>query len=121
MKTTKIDKARLEGKIIMYLNNDKLLVVNNCMSGLDQLQINSVPKAQKSIVSICFELRTELLQKAVKTRLNDKHFAFKMSFHKAEALQKFLTDYEIYFPDSFGIYENNLIRQIKTELHQQLL
>jgi hypothetical protein len=121
MKPTKIEKARLEGKVILLLNNDKLLVVNNCMSGLDSLQINGVGRQQKSLVSICFELRTELLQKAVKMRQNDKTFAIKLSHYKAEALYNYLKDYSILFPDNFGTYENNLIELIKNEIHPQLL
>lgn len=117
----KLDKARLEGKIILCLNNDKLLAINTCMVGLDTLQINGVGKLQKALVSICVELRTELLQKAVKTRQNDKIFPIKLSYYKADALFRYLNEYSIFFPEDFGEYETNLIRLIKNDLHQQLL
>lgn len=121
MKTKKQSKAQEEGKIILCLNNDKLFVINQSMSCLDQLTITGVTKQFKSLVSICWELRTELLQKAIKTRTQDKHFALKLAYHKAEALQKFMAEFAIYFPDSFGTYERNLLEQIKNELHPQLL
>lgn len=121
MKPTKIEKARLDGKVVLCLNNDKLLAINTCMVGLDTLQINGVGKQQKALVSICMELRTDLLQKAVKTRQNDKIFPIKLSYYKADALFKYLSEYSIFFPDDFGEYENNLIRLIKNDLHQQLL
>ena len=67
------------------------------------------------------ELRTELLQKAIKTRQKDKSFILKLNYYKADALLKYLQEYEIFFPDNFGSYEANAVLQMKNELHKQLL
>lgn len=109
-----------EMNILLSLDNNKLLVLNNSMQSLDSLNLQSQPRHLKSSISICTELRTELLQKAVKRRQKDKSFCLKLPYYKADALWHFLTEYEIYFPDDFGHYETNAILLIKNELHRQL-
>lgn len=113
-------KAKLEGKILLPMDNGKLVVLNNCMASLDGLTFSGIGRQLKTPVSICWDLRTELLQKAIKTRQKDKSFILKLAYYKADALYRFLNDFEIYFPDSFGPYENNTVMQLKNELHQQL-
>ncbi|WP_123838395.1 hypothetical protein [Chryseobacterium oncorhynchi] len=108
-------------KKLLTLDNSKLLVLNNCMQILDTLDLQSQAKNLRSIVSICKELRTELLKKAIERREKNKSFALKLTYYKAEALLVFLRDYEIYFPDEFGSYESNAILQMKNELHKQLI
>lgn len=108
-------------KILLTLDNSKLVVLNNSMQFLDGLIMQNHPKKNRMILSLTSELRTELLLKAIKTRQKDKHFVMKLPYHKAEALFQYLTEYEIEFPDSFGSYENNAILQMKAELHRQLL
>ncbi|MDM1557077.1 hypothetical protein HX126_21205 [Chryseobacterium indologenes] len=108
-------------KTLLTLDNSKLLVLNNSMQVIDSLVLQNQTKNLRSVISICTELRTELLQKAIKTRQKDKSFVLKLSYHKAEALFKYLNEYEIYFPDEFGSYEANAILQMKNELHKQLL
>lgn len=110
-----------EMNILLNLNNNKLLVLNNSMQALDTINLQNQPRQLKSSISICTELRTELLQKAIKRRQKDKPFTLKMSYYKADALWQFLTEYEIYFPDEFGSYESNAILLIRNELHKQLL
>ncbi|SIT25528.1 hypothetical protein SAMN05421786_11522 [Chryseobacterium ureilyticum] len=108
-------------KTLLTLDNSKLLVLNNSMQIIDSLVLQNQAKNSRSVLSICMELRTELLQKAIKTRQKDKSFVLKLSYHKAEALLVYLRDYEIYFPDEFGSYESNAILQMKNELHRQLI
>lgn len=108
-------------KTLLTLDNSKLFVLNNSMQIIDSLVLQNQAKNSRSVLSICMELRTELLQKAIKTRQKDKSFVLKLSYHKAEALLTYLRDYEIYFPDEFGSYEANAILQMKNELHKQLL
>ncbi len=108
-------------KILLTLDNDKLLVLNNSMQILDTIIIQNHAKNFRTIISICMELRTELLQKAIKTRQRNKSFVLKLSYYKADSLLKFLQDFEIFFPDNFGSYESNAILQMKNELHKQLL
>ena len=108
-------------KILLTLDNSKLVVLNNSMQIIDSLVLQNQAKNSRSVLSICMELRTELLQKTIKTRQKDKSFVLKLSYHKAEALLVYLRDYEIYFPDEFGSYEANAILQMKNELHKQLL
>lgn len=107
-------------KVLLTLDNSKLLVLNSAMQILDTLLLSNQPRPLKSAVSICIELRTELLQKAIKTRQKDKSFIIKLPYYKADALWRFLTDFEIYFPESFGVYEQNTCLKITNELHQQL-
>lgn len=108
-------------KIIVTLDNAKLVILNNCMAPLDGMVFSNVQKRLKSSISICMELRTELLQKAIKTRQKTASFTMKLPYYKAEALYNYLTEFEIYFPDSFGVFEQNAVNQIKNELHQKLL
>lgn len=108
-------------KRLLTLDNSKLLVLNNSMQFLDSLIITDHPKNNRMFLSICCELRTELLQKAIKTRQKDKSFVLKIAYHKASALFMYLTGFEIYFPDTFGVYEATAINQMKSELHRQLL
>lgn len=108
-------------KILLTLDNSKLVVLNNSMIFLDGLNLQDHPKVNRMILSVSSELRTELLQKSIKTRLKDKSFVMKLSYYKASALLQYLQTYEIYFPDDFGSYEKNAILQITTELHRQLL
>lgn len=108
-------------KVVLTLDNSKLLVLNNSMQAIDGLSVQDQPKSKRSIFSICTELRTELLQKAVKSRQKDKSFIMKLSYYKAEALWQYLHEYSIYFPDNFGSYEDNAILQIKNELHRYLI
>ncbi|UDQ55016.1 hypothetical protein LJF28_04940 [Chryseobacterium indologenes] len=110
-----------EMNILLNLDNSKLLVLNNSMQALDTINLQNQPRHLKSSISICTELRTELLQKAIKRRQKDKHFTLKMTYYKADALWRFLTEYEIYFPDDFGSYESNAILLIRNELHRQLV
>ncbi|MCT2563970.1 helix-turn-helix domain-containing protein [Chryseobacterium herbae] len=110
-----------EMNILLNLDNSKLLVLNNSMLALDTINLQSQPRQLKSSISICTELRTELLQRAIKRRQKDKAFTLKMSYYKADALWQFLTEYEIYFPDDFGSYEKNAVLIMKNELHKQLL
>lgn len=107
-------------KIALPLDNNKLAVLNQCMSALDSLNFANQPRAVKSAISICLELRNELLQKAIKTRQKTSSFAFKLSYYKADALWNYLHHFQIYFPEDFGVYENNVVRTIKNELHQKL-
>lgn len=116
-----VEKMKNNMKILLTLDNDKLLVLNNAMQFLDSLIIQDHPKKNRMILSLVVELRTELLQKAIKTRQKDKSFVIKIAYHKAEALLKYLQEYEIHFPDSFGSYEKNAILQMINELHRQLL
>lgn len=108
-------------KILFTLDNGKLLVLNNSMQILDTLNLQSQPKQFKSIISICTELRTELLQKSIKTRQKDKSFILKLNYYKADALYQYLKEFEILFPDDFGAYEKNALLLMKNELHKQLL
>lgn len=108
-------------KISLTLDNGKLATLNNCMVHLDGIVFSGVQRRLKPSVSICVELRTELLQKAVKTRQKTGSFTMKLPYYKADALLAYLNEFEIYFPDSFGVYEENAIRQIKNELGQKLL
>lgn len=108
-------------KKLLTLDNSKLLVLNNSMQYLDTVDIQSQAKNFRSIISICAELRTDLLRKSIDRRKKEKSFVLKLSYHKAEALHRYLTEYEIFFPDNFGSYESNAILQIKNELHKQLL
>ncbi|ROH98390.1 hypothetical protein EGI16_21380 [Chryseobacterium sp. G0240] len=108
-------------KKLLTLDNSKLLVLNNSMQILDTLDLQSQAKNLRSVVSICKELRTELLKKAIDKREKDKSFVLKLSYYKAEALLVYLRDYEIYFPDEFGSYEANALLQMKNELYKQLL
>ncbi|GAA4156718.1 hypothetical protein GCM10022217_16000 [Chryseobacterium ginsenosidimutans] len=105
----------------LTLDNSKLLVLNNSMQALDALDLQSQAKNLRWVVSICKELRTDLLRKGIDRREKDKSFVLKLSYHKAEALLAYLTGFEIYFPDDFGSYEANAILQMKNELHKQLL
>jgi len=91
------------------------------MQILDTLNLQSQSHNFRSIIAICMELRTELLQKAIKTRQKDKSFILKLNYYKADALLKYLQEYEIFFPDNFGSYEANAVLQMKNELHKQLL
>jgi len=108
-------------KLLLTLNNDKLLVLNNSMQYVDTANILSQPQHARGVLSICQELRTELLQKAIRSRQKDKSFVLKLTYHKADALYSYLKDYEIFFPDEFGSFEANAILQFKNELHKQLL
>ena len=108
-------------KVLLTLDNSKLLVLNNSMQALDTLNIQEQSQMYRSAISICTEFRTELLQKAIKNRQKDKSFILKLPYYKAEALLKYLQEFEIYFPNEFGSYEANAILQIKNELHKQLL
>ncbi|MFC3159007.1 hypothetical protein SAMN05443633_107164 [Chryseobacterium arachidis] len=108
-------------KILLPLDNGKLTVLNNSMQILDMLNLHTQPRPLKSSVSICMELRTQLLQKAIKTRQKDRSFILKLPYYKADALWHFLKEFEIYFPDDFGSYETNAILLMKSELHKQLL
>lgn len=107
-------------KLLLSLDNSKLNVLNSSMQILDMLNINTQPRNLKSSISICMELRTQLLQKAVKTRQKDRSFIIKLPYYKADALWHFLKEYEIYFPDDFGSYETNAVLMMKNELHRQL-
>lgn len=108
-------------KIHLTLDNGKLLVLNNSMQVLDTLNLQSQPKQFKSIISISMELRTELLQKSIKTRQKNSSFTLKLNYHKADALYQYLMEFEILFPDDFGAYEKNALLLMKNELHKQLL
>nr|WP_315032499.1 hypothetical protein [uncultured Chryseobacterium sp.] len=108
-------------KILLPLDNGKLTVLNNSMQILDMLSLHTQPRKLKSSISICMELRTQLLQRAIKVRHRDRSFILKLSYYKADALWHFLKEFEIYFPDDFGSYENNAILLMKNELHKQLL
>ncbi|AZA84774.1 hypothetical protein C1637_18505 [Chryseobacterium lactis] len=108
-------------KILLPLDNSKLIVLNNSMQILDMLNLHTQPRSLKSSISICLELRTQLLQKAIKVRQKDKTFILKLPYYKADALWQFLKEFEIYFPDDFGSYETNAILIMKNELHKQLL
>lgn len=108
-------------KILLTLDNSKLIVLNNSMQFLDGLVMQDHPKQNRMILSLSAELRTELLLKAIKTRQKDKSFVLKLPYHKAEALIKYLQEYNIHFPDDFGSYETNAILQMISELHRQLL
>lgn len=108
-------------KILLTLDNSKLLVLNNSMQFLDGLVMQDHPKKNRMILSLSAELRTELLLKAIKIRQKDKSFVLKMPYHKAEALLQYLQEYDIHFPDDFGSYETNAILQMISELHRQLL
>ncbi|WP_267402785.1 MULTISPECIES: hypothetical protein [unclassified Chryseobacterium] len=108
-------------KILLPLDNGKLAVLNNSMQILDILNLHTQPRSLKSSVSICMELRTQFLQKAIKTRQKDKSFILKLPYYKADALWHFLKEFEIYFPDDFGSYETNAILLMKNELHKQLI
>ncbi|MEG0760790.1 helix-turn-helix domain-containing protein [Chryseobacterium sp.] len=116
-----VEKMKNNMKILLTLDNSKLVVLNNAMQFLDSMIIQDHPKKNRMILSLVVELRTELLQKAIKTRQKDKSFVLKIAYHKAEALLKYLQEYEIHFPDSFGSYEKNAILQMINELHRQLL
>lgn len=116
-----VERLKNDMKILLTLDNSKLVVLNNAMQYLDSMLIQDQPKKNRMILSVATELRTELLQKSIKTRQKDKSFILKIVYHKAEALLKFLQEYDIYFPDSFGSYEKNAILQMTTELHRQLL
>ncbi len=119
MEKTK-EKAKQIGMIVIALDNSKLMVLNNSMRAIDTLNIMTTDRQYKTVISICIELRTELLQKAIKTRQKDKSFTIKLPYYKADALYNYLKEFEIYFPDDFGAYESNAILQIKNDLHQQL-
>ncbi|KMQ63018.1 hypothetical protein ACM46_13795 [Chryseobacterium angstadtii] len=108
-------------KILLSLDNHKLNVLNTGMQILDMLNIHTQPRTLKSSISICMELRTELLQKAIKTRHRNHSFIIRLPYYKADALWHFLKEFEIYFPDDFGSYETNAILMMKNELHRQLL
>lgn len=108
-------------KILLTLDNSKLVVLNNSMQFLDGLIINQHPKKNRMMLSLSSELRTELLLKGIKTRQKDKSFVLKMPYHKGEALLQYLQEYDIHFPDDFGSYETNAILQMISELHRQLL
>lgn len=108
-------------KITLTLDNSKLLVLNNCMAHLDGIVFENTIRRLKSSVSICIELRSELLQKAIKTRQKTGNFTLKLSYYKADALLNYLKEFEIYFPETDGIYEQTTINAIKGELHQKLL
>ena len=108
-------------KALLTLDNNKLLVLNNSMQVIDTLNLHDQPKNRRSIVSICIDLRTELLQKGIKSRQKDKSYVMKLTYYKADALWQYLHEYAIFFPDDFGSYEDNVILQIKNELHRQLL
>ncbi|GAA5096804.1 hypothetical protein GCM10023210_31050 [Chryseobacterium ginsengisoli] len=108
-------------KKTLTLDNSKLLVLNNAMVALDAFNLQDIPKKSRALISICKEVRTDLLKKAVDKREKDKEFVLKLPYHKAEAIHDFLKGYEIYFPDDFGSYEANAILQITNELHRQLL
>lgn len=116
-----VERLKNNMKILLTLDNSKLVVLNNSMQFLDGLNIQDHPKQNRMILSLTAELRTELLLKAIKTRQKDKSFIMKMPYHKADALHSYLKDYEICFPDNFGSYETNAILQMKGELHRQLL
>ncbi len=116
----KIEELEMNTKLLLTLDNEKLLVLNNCMVALDGMNLQSQPRALKTPVAICMELRDELLQKAIKTRQKTKSFIIKLPYYKADALWSFLQNFEIYFPDPYGTYEQNTILKIKNELHQQL-
>ncbi|WP_312078396.1 hypothetical protein [Chryseobacterium sp.] len=116
-----VSRLKNEMKILLTLDNNKLVVLNNAMQFLDSMMIQDQPKKNRMILSVATELRTELLQKSIKTRQKDKSFIMKVVYHKGEALLKYLQEYDIYFPDSFGSYEKNAILQITNELHRQLL
>lgn len=116
-----VERLKNNMKILLTLDNNKLVVLNNAMQFLDTLIIQEHPKQNRMILSVASELRTELLQKSIKTRQKDKSFVMKIAYHKAEALHSYLNDYEIYFPYNFGGYETNAILQMKSELHRQLL
>lgn len=108
-------------KILVTLDNGKLTVLNNAMQIVDTLTLQNQPRHLKSSISICIELYDELLQKAMKNRKKDKSFIIKLPYYKADALWNYLNEFEIYFPDTFGIYEKNALNTIKAELHQQLI
>lgn len=110
-----------ENKVMLTMDNSMLVVLNNSMQFLDSLNVQEHPKQRRVILSISAELRTELLQKAIKRRQKPKAFVIKLLYHKADALLKYLQEYEIHFPDNFGSYEANAILLIKNELHRQLL
>lgn len=116
-----VERLKRTMKILLTLDNNKLLVLNNAMQFLDSTLVQDQPKNTRMIISVAVELRTELLQKSIKNRQKDKSFVMKIVYHKAEALLKYLQDYDIYFPDNFGSYEKNAILQITTELHRQLI
>lgn len=107
--------------ILLTLDNDKMLILNNSMQALDTLVIKDQPINYRTSISICVELRTKLLQKAIKNRQKNKSFILKLSYHQGSALITYLKEYEIYFPGEFGSYESNAILQFKNELHPQLL
>lgn len=116
-----VERIKKSMKILLTLDNSKLVVLNNAMQFLDTLVIQDHPKKNRMILSLTSELRTELLLKAIKTRQKDKSFSMKMAYHKGEALYQYLNDYEIHFPDDFTTYETNSILLMKSELHRQLL
>ena len=105
-------------KILLPLNNDKLLVLNNAMHLLDRLMMADFSTEQKMILSICTELRTELLQKAIKNRDKTKSYIVKLNYYKAAAIFHYINNY----PHGFegGSYEINALMQIKNEIHRQL-
>lgn len=108
-------------KITLEIQPEQLFAINNMMTMLDGLQLESQPRAMKSMVAICIELREQLLKKAIEKRLQTKSFKLKLSYYKADALWRFLDEFYILFDFAPGSYEENVWRLISNELHQKLL
>lgn len=103
------------------MDTAQLLALNRMMSVLDDLNFQSQPRAIKSIVAICLELREQLLKKYIDKRLQTMPFKLKLTYYKADALWRFLDTYYILFEFEKGSYEDHVWRQISNQLHQKLL
>lgn len=107
-------------KITLEIHPEQLFALNTMMVQLDSLNFQSQPRAMKSTVAICLELREQLLKKAVEKRLQTKPFKLKLSYYKADALWRYLDEFYILFDFAAGSYEENVWRQISNTLHQKL-
>lgn len=106
--------------VVIRLDHSQLCVINNVMSELDKIVFQGLERNLKTIVSICMELREKLLKKAISTRTSRKTFNMKLKFYAAEALLKYLLEFDIFFDLLPGSYEGNTLTMVKNQLHEKL-
>ncbi|WP_395974223.1 hypothetical protein [Chryseobacterium cucumeris] len=104
-------------KIELKIDRDQLNAINTIMSPLDVINFQSLPRAGKSNLAACFELRQKFLQKSIKQQNNTKPFKVSIPYYLADHLLHYLNNYK----GNLSPYEANVGLMLKSQLHQKLL